>query len=67
MNDTPFAKTETKEVLCDVCGKPNTIWAMMWSVTGKYGLKEDAIAPYKINREYHFCYPCFFKKMGVKP
>ena len=68
LKTTPFAHSEDGKY-CDVCGKQGNLWAMIWSLNGRNPtyLPEDAIAPYKINKEYRICYPCFFKSVGFKP
>jgi hypothetical protein len=66
-NDTPFVRVEENNNACAVCGWVGKVWAMLWSIKTDLPEYADAIAPWKTNKDYHICYRCFFKKMGVKP
>jgi len=55
---------------CDVCKREFDIIAIRVSVCPSDSLKgrfEKQMFPYKINKEYNICYPCYFKSLGIKP
>ncbi len=53
---------------CNVCGKKSRL---MWSEHTVNNMCETfkpfRYAPYKLGETYRICFPCFYKKMGVKP
>lgn len=73
-NEIPFVKFEDeRNMICDICGKNYNIVAMDWVVYDSSGGSGEGlnfaeqIKPYKLDKHYKICYPCFFKKLGVKP
>lgn len=61
-------------IFCDTCGVDCTpllgivIQVTVTSKDEKY-LKQlqEAMKPYKINRKYQTCFPCYLKAFGIKP
>ena len=53
---------------CDICGKESTWFYGEFMVTDISHVSQPVLYyPYKMGKRYRICFPCFFKKMGVKP
>ena len=66
---------------CDVCGRefPErsalVALSMEVSIQNAEGMLPEndveiwatQLAPYQVGKQYSVCYPCFFRKLGVKP
>jgi hypothetical protein len=53
---------------CSVCGKKSTWFFVNARVDNIEPVSKPVLySPYKIGKEYRICFPCFYKKMGIKP
>ncbi len=67
-NAITFKQVELPIFKCNICGKKSKWFYGEFEIYKIEKIAEPVLyKPYKFGKRYRICFPCFFKKMGVKP